>query len=190
MADCVDPVPPADIVDYWAGELEPHDAERLEQHLFTCAACAAAIAEGEALTRGVRQLVRSGSFHALITDTVLNRLARDGVRIRAYSLAPGDIVPCAVWADDEVVVTRLRGDFAGVDTVSVMATLATGEVLSQADGIAVPAGQHELLDAISAEWLRRLPATTIRLRVTTSRDGNDRLLGEYVLEHAGSLAHD
>jgi hypothetical protein len=149
--------------------------------------CAATLAEGEALASGVRTLVRSGTFHAVVSDTVLNRLARDGVRMRTYALGPGDVVPCAVWDDDEVVVTRLRGDFSGVDTVSVVATIATGEELSRSEGLTVRPGQHELIDAISAEWLRRLPATTVRLRVTATRGGEEQQLGEYTLAHAGPL---
>jgi anti-sigma factor RsiW len=187
--DCEHPISAADIVDYWAGELEPPDEERIEDHVFTCAACAATLADGEALASGVRRLVRSGTFHALVSETVLNRLARDGARVRTYVLSPGDVVPCAVWDDDEVVVTRLRGDWSGVDIVSVVATLATGQELSRTEGIAVRPGQHELIDAISAAWLRQLPATTVRLRVTTTLKGEEQLLGEYTLAHAGTLSH-
>jgi len=185
---CAQPISSADVFEYWAGELDaPHEA-RLEDHVFTCAACAATLAEGEALASGVRRLVRSGTFHALVTDTVLNRLARDGARIRTYVLSPGDVVPCAVWDDDDVVVTRLRADFSGVDDVSVVATLATGEELTRNERVAVGPGQHELIDAISAALVRQLPATTVRLRVTAGRGRGERLLGEYTLTHAGSLS--
>lgn len=188
IASCANPITSADIWEYWAGELDPGDAERVESHVFTCAACAAALADGEALAAAVRGLVRSGTFHALVSDSVLNRLARDGARIRTFSVRPGDIVPCAVWDDDDVIVTRLRGDFAGVDNVSVVATLGSGQELSRSDGIAVRPGQEELIEATSAEWIRQLPATTVRFRVTTAQEGEERVLGEYTLTHAGSLS--
>jgi hypothetical protein len=188
-ADCAHPISSADIFDYWAGELEPSDEERIEAHVFACAACAALLAEGEALASGLRGIVRSGMFHALVSESVLNRLARDGVRVRTYALDPGDVVPCAVWDDDEVVVTRLRGDFSDVDIVSVVATLATGQELSRSEGVEVRPGQRELIDAISAEWLRQLPATMVRLRVTVTRGGEEQLLSEYTLAHAGPLSH-
>ena len=188
--ECAHPISSADIFDYLAGELDAHDEQRIEDHVFTCSTCAAALAEGEALASGLRMLVRSGTFHALVSESVLNRLARDGVRVRTYALSPGDVVPCAVWDDDEVVVTRLRGDFSGVDTVSVVATLATGQELSRSEAVALRPGQHELIDAISAEWLRQLPATTVQLRVTATRgEDEERLLGEYTLAHAGPLSH-
>jgi hypothetical protein len=187
-ADCAHPVSSEDVVEYWAGELAPGDEERIEAHVFSCALCARALAQGEALVSALRRLVRSGMFHALVSESVLNRLARDGARIRSYVLNPGDVVPCAVWDGDEVIVTRLRGDFSGVDTVSVVATLATGEELARSEGVIVCPGQQELIDAISAEALRQLPATTVHLRVTTTRAGEEQLLGEYALAHAGSMS--
>ena len=189
MAECAHPISPADIFEYWAGELEPRDEERIEEHVFSCAACASTLAEGETLASGLRRLVRSGTFQALVSETVLNRLARDGARVRTFAVSPGDVVPCAVWDDDDVVVTRLRGDFSGVDAVSVVATLATGEELGRNDGITVRPGQQELIEATSAEWLRQLPATTVRFRVTGTRGGEEQVLGEYTLTHAGSLSH-
>jgi hypothetical protein len=187
--DCAHPVSAPEIFDYWAGELESRDEDRIEAHVFTCASCAAALAEGEALASGIRQVVRSGTFQSLISDAVLNRLARDGARVRTFSVSPGHVVPCAVWDEDELVVTRLLGDFSGVDAVSVVTTLATGEELSRSDGVAIQPGQRELITAISAEWLRALPAITVQMRVTAVRDGQDQLVGEYTLEHAGALGH-
>ena len=189
MTDCRNPISSADIFEYWAGELDPRDEERVEDHVFSCAACAAALAHGEALASGLRALVRSGAFHSLVSDSVLNRLARDGARIRTFSVNPGDVVPCAVWDGDDVIVTRLRGDFSDLDQVSVVATLGSGEELSRSDGITVRPGQEELIEATSAEWIRQLPATTVRFRVTATREGEERVLGEYTLTHAGSLHH-
>jgi len=188
-AECANPISPADLWEYWAGELDPAETERVEGHVFACATCAAALAEGEALAAGLRRLVRSGMFHALVSDSVLNRLARDGARVRTFSVRPGDVVPCAVWDDDDVIVTRLLGDFSGVDTVSVIATLGSGQELSRSDDIAIRPGQEELIEATSAEWIRQLPATTVRFRVTTTHAGEERVLGEYTLAHAGSLSH-
>ena len=120
---CATPVPFSDIVDYWAGDLSVADVDRIEEHVFTCAECARQLAEGAALARCIAAVVREGHFHSLVTDALLNRLAMDGVRMRTYVLDPGDVVPCSVWADDDLVVTRIRADFSGVDSVTVVTRL-------------------------------------------------------------------
>jgi hypothetical protein len=186
-AHCPQPISSAEVFDYWAGDLDVRAEERIESHIFTCEACATALAKGEALANGIRALVRSGAFHSPVSESVLNRLARDGARVRTFSVSPGDVVPCAVWEDDDVIVTRLRADFSGVDSVSVVATLGSGQEITRSDGLPVRPGQDELIEATSADWIRQLPATTVRFRVTGMCRGEERLLGEYTLTHAGSL---
>ena len=189
---CATPIEFADIADYWSGELSSPAADRIEEHVFTCAECARRLSEVEALTRGVADLVRAGRFHSAVTDAVLNQLARDGVRIREYTLGPGDVVPCAIWADDDLIVTRIRADFTGVDAVTVVKRLASGREAGRLEDLPVRPGQIEILDATSAALLKRLPATTLRVTLTGRTAGGERVLAEYVLEHAGTLdrAHD
>jgi hypothetical protein len=132
--------------------------------------------------------VRTGRFHSVLTESLLNRLSRDGMRIRTYTLEPGTIVPCAVWADDELIVSRLRADFTGLDEVTVALQLENGEELSRVPGIPIAPGQTELLDAVSADRLRHLPPTRLRLVLTATRAGKEQVIGEYGLEHAGNMA--
>src|SRR5262245_24499159 len=99
-----------ELADYWTSDIATAEIERLEAHVFECTRCSRLLAETEQLRTVLGDLARSGSVQAFVTDAVLNRLAREGVRVRTYSLGPGETVRCAVWADDEVLVTRLRGD--------------------------------------------------------------------------------
>ena len=100
-----------ELTDYAAGELAAADAAAIEEHLFACADCGARAAEFDAVVRAIPPALRSADVGGFVTDDVLNRLAREGVRVRTFALSPGAIVPCAVWADDELMVLRLRGDF-------------------------------------------------------------------------------
>ena len=99
----------ADLTDYAAGELPETEAAAIEEHLFSCADCGARAAELDALVRAIPPAVRSAEVGGFVTDAVLNRLAREGVRVRTYALSPGAVVPCAVWDDDELMALRLRG---------------------------------------------------------------------------------
>ena len=184
---CTTPIDLVDVVDYWAGDLPSTTAERVEEHVFTCVDCARQLAEGAALARGIAAVVREGRFHSIVTDAVLNRLARDGVRIRMYALEPGVVVPCAVWADDDLVVTRIRADFSGVDSTTVVTSLVSGQEISRLSDVVVRPGQGEIINAISASFLRRLPSTSVRLTVTGRSATGERTIGEYVLEHAGAF---
>ena len=124
---CPTPIGFADIVDYWAGELTGSDEDKIEAHVFGCAECARELAAAEALTRGVAAVAREGRLHTVVTDAILNRLAADGLRIRTFTLEGDSVVPCAVWAGDDLVVARIRGDFTGVDAVTIVTRLASGD---------------------------------------------------------------
>ncbi len=184
---CPAPIGFADVVDYWAGDLTRAEEDRIEEHVFTCADCARELAAAEALSRDIASVAREGRLHSVVTDALLNRLAADGVRIRTYTLDGSGIVPCAVWADDDLVVSRIRGNFEGADSVSIVTRQASGEEISRVSDIAVRPGQREILNALSAAHLRKLPATRVDVVVTAHTDGRERTIAEYTLEHAGAF---
>src|SRR5262245_5309775 len=111
VTKCASPIPFADLVNYLADDLDRADADRIEEHVFACADCARELGAAEALASGVAEIVRAGRFHSVITDAILNRLSADGVRMRTYTLEAHAITPCSVWADDDLVVARIRADF-------------------------------------------------------------------------------
>lgn len=184
---CPAPITFADVVDYWANDLTRAKEDRIEEHAFSCAECARELAAAEALARGVAAVVREGRLHSVVTDSILNRLAADGVRIRMFTLEGEAVVPCAVWADDDLVVARIRADFADVDSVTIVTRQASGEEIGRLADIAVRSGQREILNAFSAAHLRRLPRTRVRVTVTAPIDSGERTLAEYTLEHGGSF---
>ena len=184
---CPAPIGFADVIDYWAGDLTRAEEDRLEEHVFSCAECAREVAAAEALTRGIAAVAREGRLHSVVTDAILNRLAADGVRVRMYTLEGPGIVPCSVWADDDLVVTRIRADLADVDSVTIVTRQASGEEISRLSDVAVRPGQREILNAFSAAHLRKLPPTRVRVTVTAQIRNGERTIAEYMLEHAGAF---
>ena len=166
---CPSPIGFAEVVDYWAGELTPGRRGPDEEHVFACADCARELAVGEALARGIAAVAREGRLHSVVTDAILNRLAADGVRIRTYALEDGGVVPCAVWADDDLVVSRIRADFAEVDSVTIVTRqAASGDGIGRIPDVAIRPGQREILNAYpAAEYCEA--ATAARF----SGDGHD-----------------
>ena len=175
----------ADLTDYAAGELSEAEAAAIEEHLFACADCGASAAEFDALARTIGAAVKSAQVGGFVTDTVLNRLARDGVRVRSFALSPGGSVACAVWDADELMALRLRGDFSGAGEITLSQRIAGAEV-SRATG-EVAAGHGEIIYAIPAAWVRELPIAEIELLLTARDAGEDRPLGSYTLFHEGAL---
>jgi anti-sigma factor RsiW len=174
----------ADLTDYAAGDLPEADAAAIEEHLFTCADCAARAAEVDALLRAIAPAARSAAVGGFVTDAVLNRLARDGVRVRTYALSPGAVVPCAVWGDDELLALRLRGDFGGAREVTMSQRVAGAEV-TRATGH-VPAGSSgEIIYLEPAARIRDLPVVEVEVLVTAQEGSGERPIGSYTLLHGG-----
>ena len=176
----------ADLTDHAAGELDESAAAALEEHLFACAACGARAAEFERLVRAIPPAVQSAEVTGFVTDAILNRLAREGVRVRTYALSPGAVVPCAVWDDDEVMALRLRGDLRGSHEFTLSQRIAGEEVIHVTGQIA--AGSHgEIIYALPAAWVRRLPVAEVEVVLTAKAAGGERPVGVYTLVHEGSL---
>ena len=177
-----------ELADYWTSDITQADAEQIETHVFECERCARMLAEADRLRAGISTLARSGNIQAFVTDAVLNRLARDGVRVRYYALNPGESVRCAVWSDDDVLVTRLRCDFTGVESVDAEMRLDSGEEWAHTTDIPVPAGATELVMALPAALVRTAPKIPMRLTIRpSSAAGKQGALAEYVFDHQGAI---
>lgn len=186
MTSGCEQIAPSDLIDYAAGELAEAEAIVIEEHLFSCAACAARAADLDSLLRALPPALRSAEVGGFVTDAVLNRLARDGVRVRSYALSPGAVVPCAVWEDDEVMALRLRADFGSTNEFTLSQRVAGAEVV-RVTGQLAASSQDELIFAQSAAWVRELPAVEVEI-LLTAREGNaERTVASYTLVHGGSF---
>ena len=176
----------ADLTDYTAGELPEAEAAEIEEHLFSCAECAARAAEFDALVRAIRPAIRSAGVGGVVTDAVLNRLAREGVRVRTFALSPGAVVPCAVWDDDELMALRLRADFGDAREFTMSQRVAGAEMVHVTGQVAA-SSQGELIYVLPAAWIRELPVVEVEVVLTAHEGGEERPAGSYTLVHGGSL---
>ena len=174
-----------ELTDYAAGELPHAEAAAIEEHLFSCPACAQRAAEFDALARAIPHAVRSGDVPGFVTDAVLNQLARDGVRLRMFALSPDAIVPCAVWEDDEVMVLRLRADFGSATEVTMSQRVGGREVIRATSQVA--ATQGEVIYAQPAARVRDLPVIEVDIVLTAHEHDSERSIASYTLLHGGSL---
>jgi Putative zinc-finger len=173
-----------DLIDYAIGELSEAEHAATEEHLFSCADCGARANEFEALASAIGPAIRSGEVGGVLTDHVLNRLEREGVRVRTFTLSPGASVPCAVWDDDELMVTRLRGNFGSEFTLSQR---VAGTEVGRTTGQFTVSAPGEIIHVLPAAWVRQLPVVEVELLLTVHEGGEQREVGRYVLHHGGSL---
>jgi hypothetical protein len=177
----------AELLDYWVGDLEQESANAVEAHVFECADCAARLADIAMLANGIADAVRGSRLHSVITHAVLNKLSRDGLRIRTYTPEAGRIMPCAVWPEDDLVVTQLKGDFTGYDELTLVLEADQHGELNRETDIPLVSGGHEILTAVSAAQLRQLPCMRLRMIVSGKRGGREEVVAAYGLEHAGAM---
>jgi hypothetical protein len=112
-------------------------------------------------------------------------LQRDGVRVRSYSIDPGEIVPCAAFPEDDLVVVALKADLAGVDTVTISVAAANGSFRTSLEDVPVAAAEGEVLWATPGVLIRQMPSSQVTLSVAAGNQG--RSLGEYVLDHTAGV---
>jgi hypothetical protein len=184
---CDAPLPDDTLVDYWSGDLTPAETDVVEEHVFACARCAAQLETVAGLAGGVAALARQGRISGIISRALLNQLQRQGVRVRLYSLAPGEVVPCAAFPDDDLVVVSVRGDFAGIEAITLSVTGAGDTPLAVLKDVPVSRTDDGLLWATPGAMVRRLPTARVTLTVTAGGESGRRL-GEYVLDHTAQGA--
>jgi hypothetical protein len=179
---CDSPVSDDDLLDYWTKTIADAAAERIEEHLFSCAGCAARLEAMASMGAGLAALVRRGRVAGVLSRALLNRIQRDGVQVRVYSMAPGETVPCAAFPGDDLLVLSLRGHFAGSDAVTLSLTGPDDAVVGLLPDVPVAGTDVEILWATPGDSVRRMPSARFRVTVASAAPGA-AVLAEYELDH-------
>ena len=182
MPQCDAPVSDDDLLEYWTRAIDGAEAGRVEEHLFICGACAARLDAMASLGSGLAALVRRGRVSGIVSRALLNRMQRDGVHVRLFTLSPGETVPCAAFPGDDLLVISLRADLAGSETVSLSVTGPGDSAFGSVGDVPVDRTDPEILWATPGDRVRGMPSTRLRLRLTSGSAGAP-VLGEYELDH-------
>jgi len=170
-----------ELIRYWQGELPPEREAEVEEALFEDMATARRLEAIARLDAGVRAVVSAGALRSGLTVQAVEGLEQAGLRIRTYQFDPGQIVPCSI-AEEDLVVIRLRGDFANVERVDVGMEgqlEGVGPMSERYDDAPVDRRAGEIVLVYPGDRIRALPRSQFRYTVTSG----DRQLGEFRLDH-------
>jgi hypothetical protein len=184
-ARCPEPLDTRVLVDYWFGELPAPEQDRVEEHLLECPDCSRVSSELVAIGDGVRRLTHQGALHVVVGPSYLDAAWRRGLRVREYRVPPGGRVACTVTAEDDLLVTRLQGDFSGVTRLDLVAQ-TEGQPEQRVEDLPVNPSALELIVAQAMPALRAMGSNVTRLRLVATEPDGDRLLGEYTFAHTPS----
>lgn len=146
-----------ELVDYLVGESSEQDAAAVEDHLFTCAACAERLDSVDRVRAAVVAAVRAGAVGGGVDAAFVERLRRDGMTVHEYRIAEGATVACRSRPEDLVLV-RLRADTAELHDLRVTATFE-----DLAHGVTTELPPREAVaDRAAGEVMLLLPGAVVR----------------------------
>jgi hypothetical protein len=180
---CASPIPPATLLEYWLGELDEAREGALDEHLLGCGHCSANLQRLVDIAGEVRAAVRAGAVCTAVTDAFVQRLAAQGLRLREYRAPHNGSVYCTVAPEDDLLITRLDAPLAGVERLDVERLGGEGAVLERLHDVPFDAAAGEVVLTPRMDYVRALPASTVRYRLLAVAPSGERLVGEYSFHH-------
>jgi len=180
---CSDPIDPAMLADYWLAELAPTEESAVEEHLFACEDCSRTLQSLIDLARGIRTLARQGNLATIVTREFLDRLAREGLRVREYALQGGGSVACTVTAQDDFLIGRLAADLTGVEKVDLAFCDPSGAERLRMRDIPFRAGLTEVMLNYPIGLARQSGPDVLVMKLLAVTVQGERVLAEYTFNH-------
>jgi len=185
--NCNAPIELDDLLAYRFGELDPAQSERVEQHYFSCDACSRRLEALERLGQWLTQAVRDGIISATVTPALLERVRRDGLRVRSYRVGAGEQVACTCAPTDDFVALHLILDVAAsaaVDVAVAWTDLERGLDESRTvQDVARDPSSREVVLLFAARQIREFPRSHWRMQAIVRDTSGERRIGPYTLNH-------
>lgn len=173
---CAAPIAFETLVDLWTGDLA--DADRVEDHLFSCDDCAASSAQLDRLLGTMLEVVPP-----VLTPALRERLEARGMKIRDMAFESGARDEAFFAADLDLLVFALKADLTSAQRVDLEIRDATGTVHLAFMQVPFDAKRGEVLVACQQHY-RDLPVDgDPEFRIYAVEDGTRREAGSYVIKH-------
>ena len=179
------PMPLAELLAYWLGELAADDERRFDEHLFACSACTERLGELVELGAAIRRESLGGTIGFVASSSFVDRARSEGLRVREYALGPGESVDCIVTAEDDLGVSRLRAPLEGVRRLDVVIDDSASGVQRVSD-VSFDAGTGSVIVVPSIAYLRTLGNARQHVRLLAVDGGDERVIAAYTFNHSPS----
>lgn len=178
IAPCSSPLSWETLVAYWAGDLDPAETDRADEHLMGCGPCSEASARVALVTEGVRAMIP-----AFLSPERLAALRARGTRIIDNPVAAGTSKSALFPRGADVLLHRLGGlDLEQVESAQVTVLHEeTGEVLLVDDHAPFDKAAGEILVACQRHFGTHM--RTIVFEVRTRDRSGDTKLARYAIPH-------
>jgi hypothetical protein len=177
MKTCTTPVPFETLAAWWTGELSADEAARVEEHFFSCDACADASSRLATLASGVHEQIPPVISHAQRA-----RLIAGGTRIRITPVDAGVEADADFGYDVDLLVHALRADLSRAERVDVDIVRKDAPEPIQLHAVPFDAQAGEVLICCQRHY-QQMSAFDPVFRVHVVEGGERRVVGEYLVHH-------
>ena len=180
---CREPLSLGTLLAYWFGELEGDAEQRAEEHFLACAHCSGNLDALATFADGVRSVFATGRISAILSPAFIERMRGRGMRLREYSVSPGNTVNCTITAQDDAVIARLKAPLVGLTRVDVLRLDDGGNVRLRYSDVPFDPAAGEVLVCPVPSALKAAPAFRDTMRLLAIDADGERVLGDYVFDH-------
>jgi hypothetical protein len=173
---------PQELLEYWLRELDEVGEQRMDEHLFACAACTERLGAIVDLGAAIHRVFVHGTLNIVLPEPLLQRVKDAGLRVREYTLEPGGSVACTITPADDFVVAHLRAPLGDVRRLDVLIDDTTAGQL-RANDVAFDPSAQGLVAMTSTVFLRPLRHSTRRVQLVAVDGVHERVIASYTFNH-------
>jgi hypothetical protein len=181
---CAAPLETSELLGYWLGELPAEREAEVEEHLFACRECSAALGELVALGDAFRALLAGGGAAGVVPPEFVARLKAAGLRVREYRMEPQGSIDCTIAPHDDLVLAHLEAPLEGVERLDVVIHEIEARRTQRLEDVGFSAASREVVVVPKARDLRGIDKASQRVELIAVSPAGERLLGTYTFHHS------
>ena len=181
-ADCTAPLAPSELLEYWLGELDATREQRMDEHLFACAACSERLSAIVKQGAAIRRVFVDGWLSIVLPEPFIASVKDAGMHVREYTVDSGGAVNCTVTPEDDLVVAYLHAPLRDVRRLDLVFDDGAGGKQRANDVTFDPAAER-LAVVTSTTYLRTLKHREMGMLLVAVEGVRERVIGDYTFNH-------